>query len=211
MPDLSTLAVFSAAALVLAFMPGPGIFYIVGRTIAAGRVDGYASILGTTIGGFVHVFAGVVGVSALIMTSATAFMALKVIGGVYLVYLGIKTWRSGRQAEIDLSSSSEGGAWRAFRDGIIVEATNPKTAAFFLALIPQFIDTSRGTVGQQFFVLGATSIALNVVADLVYTFAASRARTLLIRRPHIVRRLRQGSGAVLTSLGISVLLSRQPV
>ena len=93
MPELATLALFLGSALVLAAMPGPGLFYVAGRTLASGRADGLASCLGCSLGGLVHVLAGAVGVSALVMASATAFTALKLAGGLYLIYLGIQTWR----------------------------------------------------------------------------------------------------------------------
>jgi threonine/homoserine/homoserine lactone efflux protein len=188
---------FVAAAFVLAIVPGPGMFYITGRTLAAGRSDGYASVTGTALGGLVHVVAGVIGVSALIMASATAFMALKLVGGVYLIYLGIQTWRSAGSTSLALSTSDTAGVGRAFRDGVLVEATNPKTAAFFLALIPQFIDPSQGNVAGQFFVFGAISVALNTLVALVVATGASHIRSKLLEKPLIIRRIRQGSGAML--------------
>jgi threonine/homoserine/homoserine lactone efflux protein len=152
----------------------------------------------------------VVGVSALIMASATAFMVLKLIGGVYLIYLGIRTWRSAGGTSLAPSASEETGAGRAFRDGIVVEATNPKTAAFFLALIPHFIDPSQGSVAGQFLVLGAISIALNTLTALVIATGASHIRSKLLEKPHVIRRIRKGSGAVLAGLGFSLLLTRRP-
>ena len=137
---------FLAAALLLAVTPGPGMFYVVGRTWAAGRRDGLASSLGTMLGGFVHVAACVVGVSALVMASAAAFTALKLVGGVYLVYLGIQTFRAASRASLAMPEESATGWVRAFRQGVVVEATNPKTAAFFLAFIPQFISLGAGHV-----------------------------------------------------------------
>lgn len=109
------LILFLAAALVLAITPGPGMFYVVGRTWSSGRADGLASSLGTMLGGFVHVMACVIGVSALVMASATAFTLLKLCGGVYLVWLGIQTWRSASQDSMEMPV--ETGAWRAFRQG----------------------------------------------------------------------------------------------
>ena len=210
MPELSTLGMFVAAAFVLAIIPGPGMFYIPGRTLASGRSDGYASVFGTALGGLVHVIAGVVGVSALIMASTTAFMALKLIGGVYLIYLGIQTWRSAGGARLGPGASEKMSAGQAFRDGIVVEATNPKTAAFFLALIPQFIDPSQGSIAGQFFALGAISIALNTLTALAVATGASYIRSKMLENPHVIRRIRQGSGAMLGGLGLSLLLTRRP-
>src|ERR1044071_7310712 len=146
MPSASVLVLFAGAALLLAAMPGPGLFYIAGRTLGAGRGDGLASCLGSAPGGLVHVLAGAVGVSAPIMARATAFTALKFLGGLYLVYLGIQTWRSAGAPLLPEGSAGARSGWRTIGQGFVVEATNPKTAAFFLALIPQFIDSAQGWV-----------------------------------------------------------------
>ncbi len=210
MPDFATLTLFFGAALVLAAMPGPGMFYIAGRTLASGQADGFASCMGSALGGCVHVLAGAVGVSALVMASATAFTALKFAGGLYLIYLGIQTWRSAAAPVLAQESAARPDALRAFRQGIIVEATNPKMAAFFLAVIPQFIDTSRGSVAAQFAVFGLISVALNTGMAVLVVSAASALRGRLASKVHVVRRLRQGSGAILGGLGVSLLLTRRP-
>ncbi|HEY4921329.1 MAG TPA: LysE family translocator [Xanthobacteraceae bacterium] len=197
---------FLAAALLVAIAPGPGIFYVVARTLSGGRFAGFTSSVGLGLGGLVHVAAGAVGVSALLMASAQAFTVLKLVGGVYLLWLGIKSWREARApAPIDLRAAD---ARRAFRDGIIVEALNPKTAAFFLAFIPQFIDPVR-PVAVQFIVLGLVSVCLNTSADLLVTCWAAMARAGLEKRPALIVRLRQASGAVMCGLGASLLLARR--
>jgi threonine/homoserine/homoserine lactone efflux protein len=211
MPAASTLILFAGAALLLAALPGPGLFYVAGRTLASGRADGFASCLGTALGGLAHVVAGAVGVSALIMASATAFSALKILGGLYLIYLGIQTWRSADAPILEPGAATRADGWRALRQGMIVEATNPKTAAFFLALIPQFIDASQGSVALQFTVLGLISIALNTAMAALVVGAASVLRRRAAGRTALLRRLRQGSGALLGSLGVSLLLTRRPV
>ena len=211
MPDIANLALFLGAALVLAAMPGPGMFYIAGRTLASGRADGFASCVGSALGGCVHVLAGAAGVSALVMASATAFIALKAAGGLYLIYLGIQTWRSAALPALAQEGAAGPDASRAFRQGIIVEATNPKMAAFFLAVIPQFIDATRGSVAAQFVVFGLISVALNTGMAVLVVSAASAMRGRLAGQAHIVRRMRQGSGAILGGLGVSLLLTRRPV
>ena len=204
---------FAAAALLLAVTPGPGMFYVVGRTWAAGRRDGLASSLGTMLGGFVHVTACVVGVSALVMASATAFSVLKLAGGIYLVYLGIQTFRAASRESLAMPEESEtgwkDGALRALRQGVVVEATNPKTAAFFLAFIPQFIVVADGHVALQFLVLGVISVLLNTGADLVAVMGAAKLHERLIHRPGLFKRLRQGSGVMMASLGIGLLAARR--
>ena len=204
------ILLFAAAAFVLAVTPGPGMFYVVGRTWAAGRRDGLASSLGTMLGGLVHVAACVVGVSALVMASATAFSALKLVGGIYLIYLGIQTFRAAsRQTPAMPDETAKDGAMRAFRQGVVVEATNPKTAAFFLAFIPQFIMLGEGHVALQFLVLGVISVLLNTGADLVAVMGAAKLHARLVHRPSLFRRLRQGSGVMMASLGIGLLAARR--
>ncbi len=199
---------FLAAACVIALSPGPGIFYVAARTLADGRGAGLASSLGTGLGGLVHVAAGAVGVSALIMASAEAFAVLKIVGALYLVWLGIKT---AREAGIDVSATTRGGsAGKAFRDGIVVEALNPKTAAFFLAFLPQFVDPAIGPVWLQFLALGLISVMLNTTVDVIVVITAARARSMALAQPSLLRRLRIGAGAVLAGLGLSLLLARRP-
>lgn len=206
MSDYQTFALFLAAALLVAVTPGPGIFYVAARALAGGRSEGLASSFGTGIGGLVHVTGGAVGISALIMASAEAFMVLKIAGALYLIWLGIKSWRSAHLT--DFGSIETTGARHAFREGILVEALNPKTAAFFLAFIPQFIDPSAG-VALQFVVLGLISVALNTAADVVVTYWAAKARASLVRRPSVIARVRRASGAVMCGLGASMLFARR--
>jgi threonine/homoserine/homoserine lactone efflux protein len=203
-----TFLLFLAAASIMALSPGPGIFYVAARTLAGGRGEGLASSLGTAIGGLFHVAAGAVGISALIMASAEAFSLLKVAGALYLVWLGIKTLREAR-LDVPLSEASVGTA-RAFRDGIMVEALNPKTAAFFLAFLPQFVDPSAASVWLQFLGLGLISVILNTAVDVVVVIAAARARSIALGRPTLLRRLRIGAGLVIAGLGLGLLLARRP-
>jgi hypothetical protein len=134
MPSFLTVFIFLAAALPVAIFPGPGIFYVAARTLSGGRPEGLASSVGLGIGGLVHVFAGAVGISTLVMASAEAFALLKIAGALYLIWLGLKTWREARvYAPAEVKTT---GARQAFREGIVVEAFNPKTAAFFSRLHP---------------------------------------------------------------------------
>ncbi|MCC8430842.1 LysE family translocator [Reyranella aquatilis] len=206
--DLANLALFSAAALAIALSPGPGIFYVAARTLAGGRGEGLASSFGTGLGGLVHVAAGAVGVSALVMASAEAFTILKLAGALYLVWLGLKAIREARQPfEANVTTT---GAARAFREGILVEALNPKTAAFFLAFLPQFVDPSAGPVWLQFLLLGLISVALNTAVDVVIAMLASRARSIAVGRPALLRRLRTGAGGTIAALAIALLFPRRP-
>lgn len=214
MPDLTQLALYFAAALLLAVTPGPGIFYVAARTLAGGRAEGIASSFGTGLGGMVHVLAGALGVSAVVLASAELFTALKLIGAVYLVWLGLRTFQAARR---EAAAAVQGGvdappvgARRAFREGVLVEALNPKTAAFFLAFIPQFVDPGAGPVALQFAVLGFASVALNTLADIVVAFAAGGIRDGAAARPGLVRRLREASAGAMIALGVGLALVRRP-
>ncbi|WP_043840042.1 LysE family translocator [Muricoccus aerilatus] len=214
MPDLTQLALYLAASLLLAVTPGPGIFYVAARTLAGGRAEGVASSFGTGLGGMVHVLAGSLGVSAVVLASAELFTALKLVGAAYLVWIGFRTIQAARR---DASTALAGGAVappigprRAFREGVLVEALNPKTAAFFLAFVPQFVDPAVGSVALQFMVLGFISVALNTVADVVVAFAAGGIRSCAAARPALIRRLREGSGAAMIALGIGLALAKRP-
>jgi len=201
-----TFVLFLAAALLVAITPGPGIFYIVGRTLAGGRKEGLASSVGLGLGGLVHVFGGAIGLSAVIMASAEAFTVLKIAGAAYLIWLGFKTWREA--LTVEPAKVQTNGARRAFREAIVVEALNPKTAAFFLAFIPQFVDQSAN-VAAQFIVLGLISVAVNTSADLIVTYWAGKAQAGLARRPACITRMRQASGAVMCGLGTTLLFARR--
>ena len=206
MPDFQTFVLFLAAALVVAITPGPGILYIVARTLAGGRTEGLASSVGLGLGGLVHVFAGAVGISALVMASAETFTLLKNAGALYLIWLGLKTWREARVVEPTEVQTT--GVCRAFREGVVVEALNPKTAAFFLAFIPQFVDPSAN-VAAQFIVLGLISVTINTSVDLIVTYWAGKARVGLIKRPSFITKARQASGVVMCGLGATLLFARR--
>ena len=212
MPDLPQLALYLAAALLLAITPGPGLFYVAARTLAGGRAEGMASSLGTGLGGMVHVLAGGLGVSAIVLASAELFTALKLAGAAYLVWIGLRTFRSARRETVAPpggDATPPAGPWRAFREGVLVEALNPKTAAFFLAFVPQFVNP-EGRVALQFVALGFASVVLNTLADVAVAFAAGGIRDGAAARPALVRRLREASGGAMIALGIGLALVRRP-
>jgi threonine/homoserine/homoserine lactone efflux protein len=208
MADWPTLALFLLAALAISLTPGPGLLYVAARTLSGGARAGLASILGLGLGGLAHVAAGALGVSALVLASAEAFTLLKLVGALYLLWLGIKTWREAGQPPPALPAPAT--ARRAFREGIVVESLNPKTAAFFLAFLPQFVDPAAGSVALQFLVLGGVTVLFNTLADLLVLALASRLRDRLFRRAILLRRLRQASAGLLCALGLSLALARRP-
>ena len=213
MPDLTQFSLYLAAALLLAITPGPGIFYVAARSLAGGRAEGIASSFGTALGGLMHVVAGALGVSAIVLASAALFTALKLLGAGYLVWLGLRTIMDARRCAgpdmVGHVSAPIMGTRCAFREGVVVEALNPKTAAFFLAFLPQFVDPA-GNVAAQFVLLGVVSVALNTGADVVVAFLAGRLRDGAGARPGLVRRLREASGAAMVALGVGLALTKRP-
>ena len=200
---------FLLAATALAIVPGPGIAYVVARTVAGGRAEGIASSVGTAGGGMVHVVLSALGLSLLIAESSVLYSAIKYLGAAYLLYLGLKILLA-RPKATDVPHLARAGAKKAFRDGIVVEALNVKTAMFFIAFIPQFVDPAHHVV-QQFALLGFISVALNTAADIIYVFIAARLRSGIRARPQLLRRVRQVSGTIMCSLGAALLLTRRPV
>ena len=212
MPDITQFSLYIAAALLLAVTPGPGIFYVAARSLAGGRAEGIASSFGTALGGLVHVVAGALGVSAIVLASAELFMVLKLLGAAYLVWLGLRTIMDARRStgpDMGGVSAPAMGTRRAFREGVVVEALNPKTAAFFLAFIPQFLDPSAGAVALPFILLGCISVALNTLADIVVAIGASRLREGAAARPGLIKRLREISGASMIALGAGLALEKR--
>ncbi|MBI1260049.1 MAG: LysE family translocator [Chloroflexi bacterium] len=205
MPDAAAFGLFLAAAVVLAITPGPGIFYVLARSIKGGRREGYASAAGTAVGGLFHVAAAALGVSALLATSAVAFSVVKYIGAAYLIYLGIRALLS-KDAPVELDDSERRASKRAFYQGITTEVLNPKTALFFLAFIPQFINP-RGVVVLEFLLLGSISVLLNSSVDMVVATLAGPIGVQLKRRARLRQAQRMFSGFSLIALGAYVALS----
>lgn len=204
MPDSALFGLFLIAALLLAITPGPGIFYVLTRSLKGGRAEGLASSFGTAVGGLAHVAAAALGLSAILATSAIAFMIIKWAGAAYLIYLGIRTLISSHSISLDGSSSSIGH--NAFRQGIITEVLNPKTALFFLVFVPQFINP-YGNVVLQFVLLGSISVILNTSADIVVALLAGPIGQWLRTNPRFQRRQRLLTGWSLIGLGAYVAIA----
>ncbi|QIN80590.1 LysE family translocator [Rubrobacter marinus] len=207
MPDATTLVLFFVAASVVAVTPGPGIFYVLTRSLKGGRGEGIASSLGNSAGGLVHVAAASLGLSAVLMASATAFTAVKIAGGIYLVYLGVRTLLDradhGDAPEPAAPARRHGDA---FRQGVVVEALNPKTALFLLAFLPQFVDP-QGNVAAQILLLGCLSVSLNTAADLVVAYFAGPLGRRLRESARSRRRQRRFTGCALIGLGAYVAVA----
>lgn len=168
-------ALFLSAALLLALTPGPGILYVLGRTLNGGRREGVLSSLGTFVGGSVHVVAAALGLSAILATSSTAFQLVRYAGAAYLIYLGI-TMICHRDLKLELQAEARRSHQHVLQ-GITTEVLNPKTALFFLSFIPQFVSTASGHVTLQFLLLGTISVALNTAVDLIVCSSLVRLRS----------------------------------
>jgi threonine/homoserine/homoserine lactone efflux protein len=195
---------FFAAAFVLAVTPGPGIFYVLARSLAGGKREGIQSSLGTFVGGLFHVVAAALGISAILAASAVAFHTVKYAGAAYLVWLGVRMIRT-RNAELEVATNARSRG--AFRQGILTEALNPKTALFFLSFIPQFIAPAVGHVFLQFLMLGTISVVLNTTADLVVVLMATPLERKLKNSAKLRRRQRVASGLGMIGLGAYVALA----
>lgn len=209
--DFETWTIFLTASLALAFAPGPGMLYVLSRTIAGGKSVGVASTLGAACGGFFHVIAAAIGVSALLAASPIAFTIVKYLGAVFLVYLGVKMVASAfNDYGLDHSqpNATKGNELKnAFSQGIISEILNPKTAVFFLAFIPQFIAPSQGYVFFQFFLLGVIVVLLNTIPDFIIVFFSKPIEKLWksSNRFRIIQKII--SGIILVALGVYLALA----
>ncbi|HEX9258147.1 MAG TPA: LysE family translocator [Acidimicrobiales bacterium] len=200
MPTPETLGLFALAALALLVVPGPAVIYIVNRSVSQGRAIGLISMLGIQTGAAVHVTFAALGLSAILMSSATAFNAVKYLGAAYLVYLGVRTLLT-KPAHLP-TALPKVTARRAYAQGVVVNVLNPKTALFFLSFLPQFVDTDRGPVVTQTLVLGAVFILLAMCSDGAYAIAASAVRDVLLRSKTWLRVQRYVSGSVFVGLGL---------
>lgn len=174
-----TLAAFAAASLVLAVTPGPAVLYIVTRTLAQGRAAGFASVAGVALGNLGNAIGASIGLAALFAVSSLAFSVVKVAGAAYLVWLGVQALRSSRPAMAGAAFDAPRPA-RIFRDGFLVALLNPKTALFFAAFLPQFIDPAGSAIGQSV-ALGALFVAIAASTDAGYVALAGTASPALAR------------------------------
>lgn len=202
-----SLVPFLIAAVVLAITPGPGIAYVVARTLSGGRSEGLASCIGTGIGGLVHVIASALGISLLVAQSAVAFTFVKFIGAAYLFFLGFKMLFKNSFAPV-IEASSSHGLRRAFIEGITVEALNVKTALFFLAFLPQFADPNVALM-PQIVVLGCICVAFNTLADMVAVLAANRLLEASTKRTQIEKLMTRASGITMLALGTYLAMAER--
>jgi len=206
MPDTATFAVFAVAAVTLLVIPGPAVLYIVSRSVGQGRAAGLTSVCGIHVGSLLHVAAAALGLSALLVSSALAYDTVRYLGAAYLVWLGVQ-----RLVARDEDASPAGAArerlGRIFAQGVVVNVLNPKTALFFFAFLPQFVDAAAGAVPLQVAVLGATFVGLGLVTDSAYALLAATGAGFLRGRRRVARASRMVSGGVLVGLGVTTALA----
>ncbi len=211
MLEVSRLPVFLFASLILLLTPGPAVLYIVARSLDQGRLAGLVSVLSVEIGNSFHVIAAALGVSALLMSSALAFSVVKYLGAAYLVYLGLRKLfsRAGTQpTEAQPTVTVERQRLRAiFSQGVVVAALNPKTALFFLAFLPQFVDRSRGSVTVQMLVLGCMFVAMAIVSDGLYALLAGSVGQWLKGTRAFLWAERYVAGSIYIGLGVTAALA----
>jgi threonine/homoserine/homoserine lactone efflux protein len=209
MPEASTFLLFAAASLAFLIVPGPSVIYIVTRSLVHGRRGGLTSALGVQAGGLVHVIGATVGVSALIASSATAFTVVKYAGAAYLVFLGVRRLLARDDSEPD-APPPEANAKRLFWQGALVNVLNPKTALFFLAFLPQFVDPAAGPVAPQMLVLGTLLVAIGTFSDGTYALLAAGAGRRVREAAGARRLMDRLSGGVFVGLGVVAALAGEP-
>ena len=206
MPDAPTLVVFATAAAILVFTPGPNTLYIITRSAEQGRAAGIVSALGVEVGTLIHVVFAALGISALLMSSALAFSGVKYAGAAYLIYLGIRTLLS--RSKIAGTETKEGASLRrTFSQAVIVNLLNPKSALFFLAFLPQFIDVDRGSVTSQILLLGLIVVVVGLMSGLAYSLLAATAGNLFRRNLKFLKAQRYFAGSVYLGLGAATALT----
>lgn len=202
------LLVFALASLALLLIPGPAVLYIVTRSVSQGRAAGMASVLGIQCGGMVHVLMATLGLSAILLSSALAFNLVKYAGAAYLVYLGLRTWFS--REPVELGALQRQPLRQIFAQGFVVNALNPKTALFFFAFLPHFVDPLRGAASAQFLLLGLVFIALATLSDGAYALLSSSLGGWLrhkAKEPRFAGGQRLVTGGIYVGLGFTAALT----
>lgn len=209
--NTTTLLAFLAASTVLAVTPGPGVIYIVTRTLAQGRRAGASSVAGVALGNFLNSLGASVGLAALFAVSSLAFTVVKFAGAAYLIYLGIRMLRApagGAAASSAQPALAPAAAGRVFREGVLVALLNPKTTIFFAAFLPQFMLASAPVLPQAV-LLGALFVVVAATSDLVYVLLASLLAPRLARAGAAPRWGRYASGGALIALGVASAVAGQ--
>ncbi len=205
MPELTTLLAFAGATLLLVLLPGPNLLFILGAGISGGRRTALAAAFGVEVGTLMHVIAAALGLSAVLQSSAVAFSTVKYLGVAYLVYLGIQALRAMPTEHIGQPAAPQ-STLTAMRRGALVNVLNPKVSLFFLAFLPQFIDSGRGASSQQIMVLGTVFFVVALTIDLVYAVGSGALGRWLERHPALSRQQERIAGVIYVGLaGLAAL------
>ncbi len=209
MLNLDKLPIFIFASIVLLLTPGPAVLYIIARSVDQGRVAGLVSVLSVEVGNFFHALAAAIGLSALLFSSATAFSVVKYLGAAYLVYLGVRKLFS-RESALQETKVEPQSLKRIFSQGVTVAVLNPKTALFFLAFLPQFVDHSKGQISLQLLSLGVLFVLMAIVSDGMYALLASSAGQWLKSQRKVWQAERYVVGLIYIGLGMTAALAENP-
>ncbi|MGP3533856.1 LysE family translocator [Microbacterium sp. RD1] len=207
MVPIDSLLAFLAAAVVLVVMPGPSVLFTIGRALALGRIGGLLSVVGNALGMLPIVVAVAFGVGAVVASSVVLFTALKIVGAAYLVYLGVQAIRHRKRTAAGAAAVTPRSPWRLLAEAFVVGVTNPKTIAFFVAVLPQFVALEAGAVPLQILELGALFVVLALLCDSIWALAASAARSWFARSPRRLETVSGVGGGMMIGLGGVLLLS----
>ncbi len=200
MPPIENVLTFVLASAVLIVIPGPSVLFVIGRSIALGRRAGVLSVLGNALGTVPAILLTAFGVGAIVAASETAFTIIKIVGAIYLAWLGIQAIRH-RHAHVAGPATEPSSSWKLLRQGFIVGLTNPKTIAFFVAVLPQFVDPDTGPVWLQLLLLGLIFEILAITSDGAWALAAGTARNWFAKSPRRISSLSATGGVMMIGLG----------
>ena len=206
MSSLPNLSIFLSAALILLLTPGPAVLYIVARSLDQGRLAGFVSVLSIEVGNFVHVLAATLGLSAILVSSALAFSIVKYLGAAYLIYLGVRRLLA-RETAHQPTTFQRQSLRRIFRQGMMVAILNPKTALFFFAFLPQFVDSSKSSFTLQLLTLGCLFVLMAIITDSLYALLAGTVGQWLKGTRSFLRIERYLVGTVYIGLGVMAALA----
>ena len=208
MPDLPTLLTFVGVVIGLFLIPGPAVLLTLGRTLSGGLRAGLLTGLGIALGDILHVTFSVLGLSAILMTSALAFQVVKFAGVAYLIYLGIRALLE-KPHDISVPQMSSADSRRAFQQGLFTELLNPKTALFFLAFLPQFVHSERGGIPAQLLTLGVIFVVMSILYTSALALGAHQAGTWLTQHPAVGRWQGKVVGSIYVLLGVRLALQQR--
>jgi len=206
--DPHQLLALAATAFVIIIIPGPSVLFVISRGVTLGRRAGLATVLGNETGLAVQVAAVAAGLGAVVSRSLVVFTTIKLVGAAYLIYLGVQAVRHRRTLANAYAEGVEPKPIsRIYREGFVVGVSNPKTIVYFSAILPQFVDQTRGHVSTQLLLLGAISVAIALVCDSAWALAAGSARQWLIRRPERLATVASTGGVVIVGLGLRLAIT----